>query len=102
MVGAHESAQPGRLELALERLAQGLTSIRVAAAAFVARFTDISAYKDVMGKCRHIRPARSTKGVTRVQADCLLWYQTSILRLHLQPDDVLERAPQHRQATRPE
>src|SRR5262245_25897099 len=55
VVGAHERAEAGPLELPFERLAERLLTLRVAAAPLVSGFSNIPADEDVVGERRHFR-----------------------------------------------
>jgi hypothetical protein len=65
MVGADQRAESGLFQLLLERLAQRLLPFGIAAAARVARRTDIAADENVMGERRHGEFARDLQSQIR-------------------------------------
>src|SRR5262245_42839130 len=55
MIGPRQRAESGLLQLPLERIAQRLLALRVAAAPPVPGLADIPADEDMMGERRHFR-----------------------------------------------
>ena len=62
VVGTGQGPEPGRLQLSLERIAERLLAVRVAASPFVPGLTDIPAHEDVMGESRHYSIRSDTGG----------------------------------------